>query len=326
MSGIVVKEYQYSSPARRKLLKNKLQLISISEIKKLSSLVEEIKDKDANEIQQEKTQILDAYKSKYLYKQEMLELLKPDLDKAFASFHEYRDFVSQISQNINVILETRYKDQKNLEDKLGKALHAEKSIYWLAKLMEQNLNITRFSKNLWRINDSSEKSVFSLYGLFLKHLRIYQMAFDEANIEAKVFGKSEGRISADSGMVGIIIHTLIDNAFKYSPKIKNNSKTSLKQDKIKVTISFEESSENINLSVSSYGPRISEEEKNKIFEPFTRGEEAKKIKEEGTGFGLYISRVIAQNMGTDILVEQEKQPSKFGAYWTTFLILFKREV
>jgi len=316
-AGFIVKEFTGNSPARVKLMKKEKDAISILEVENIKAIVKNINNQDAIEISKEKEKILTEYKTKGLYKREILELLKPELDKAFSSLHDYRHFVAQVSQNINVILETRYQGPTLIDEKLRQASHAEKAIYWLVKLMEQNFNATLLIKNPERISDASKNTTFSLHGLLLKHIRIYQMTFDEANIEVIVRGRSDGKIHGNSEIIAVILHTFIDNAYKYSPQKRT-------QERPKVIIEFHEDDHTIDLSVTSFGPRIADNEREKIFQPFERGKAAEKMREEGTGFGLYASRLIARSLGTDIRVEQDKQAAKFG-HLTTFSITFQRE-
>jgi len=73
--------------------------------------------------------------------------------------------------------------------------------------------------------------------------------------------------------------------------------------------------------VSSYGPLIRRQEKDKIFQPFFRTKNAKKMEEEGAGYGLYISQLIAKNhLGSEIHVEQHSKETPLQGYWTKFSI------
>ena len=137
------------------------------------------------------------------------------------------------------------------------------------------------------------------------------MAFDEKQVKVDVIGQSEGRILGNPGAFGVIIHTFINNALKYS--VKGSA----------VKIRFREESNRIKFSVESYGPRIDIAERSKIFEPFQRGKYAERFKEEGTGFGLFASQFIAHELGTTISVEQSDVETQQG-YLTTFSAIFSR--
>jgi len=62
----------------------------------------------------------------------------------------------------------------------------------------------------------------------------------------------------------VILHTLIDNAYKYSPHKRATAasgKDVSPQDRPKVIVEFHEDDRAIDLSVLSYGPRIADNEK-----------------------------------------------------------------
>lgn len=77
------------------------------------------------------------------------------------------------------------------------------------------------------------------------------------------------------------------------------------------------------LELNSIQVKLRPSLKGRIFEPFFKGQAAIRDQEEGTGFGLYLSHVIARDMGTDIEVEQEARQSRFG-HLTKFSIVFRR--
>lgn len=311
--GLIIKDYSTTSQAREKVIRksNKKNILLLEDIQAVIKIIKE-KDKLAvNEIGKEKEKIIEVYKKENLYKKDLLDLIMPELTKAFSSLHDYKQFVTQVIQNVNVILETRYPGI-SIEEKLNAALHPEKAIYWASRLMEEKLNTSLFIKYQDKITDRNEYTKFSLHGLVIKYLRIYQMAFDERNIKVNVKGRSDGKLLGNPKAIGVIPHTFIDNALKYAPEGSE------------VLIEFVEDVNEVKLIVSSYGPKIEKNERERIFEPFTRGAAAVKLKEEGTGFGLYITRVIALQIGTDIKVEQAGN-SKSGYYLTTFSVTFQRE-
>ncbi len=71
-----------------------------------------------------------------------------------------------------------------------------------------------------------------------------------------------------------------------------------------ITISANQDREAINLFVKDSGPGISEELKEKVFEPFF----STKPKDQGTGIGLFLSRQIIRQFGGDIVVMNSLSP------------------
>jgi K+-sensing histidine kinase KdpD len=125
-----------------------------------------------------------------------------------------------------------------------------------------------------------------------------------------VAGYSEGQVHADSSVLSVIPHTLIDNALKYS---RAGSK---------VTAAFRETFSTITFSVTSFGPKIDQDETDKIFDIFYRGRHAQD-QEDGTGFGLHLAQFVAHELHTKILVSQSESPNRFG-YQTSFSVSFER--
>jgi K+-sensing histidine kinase KdpD len=128
----------------------------------------------------------------------------------------------------------------------------------------------------------------------------------------KVLGESVGEIRGNPTAVPVILHTLIDNALKYS---KRDSE---------VRIQFHETDTYIDFSVSSFGPKIAEDERERIFDLFYRGRSARDQEEEGAGFGLYLAQFIAMTIGTRIYASQSSDQNRLG-YWTTFSVRFRRD-
>ncbi len=158
---------------------------------------------------------------------------------------------------------------------------------------------------------------FRFHGLVLKYRRIYTPRFEQKHLHVIMYGQSVAEVVANSEAVSVIPHTLIDNAAKYSP---NGGR---------IEIVTSDSDEGIDFSVSSYGPKLHEHEYSRLFSPFYRGEIARKCEEEGAGYGLYISQLVAKrHLGTIISFEQINNKVVEGLRWTTFevRIPFKAKV
>lgn len=305
--GFIGREQQTLSAARKKVQRNyKSHIVSTSIVNKLSSTLS-LKLIDLSDRQMQ--QFLKDY-DRPLFEKKFLDKTKKYVMEAFSTLHDYRTFVGQVNANINVLIENNYKGG-SFEEKLSKAQHEEKAIYYTSKLMKDKLLSVLFLQNPDKII-KDEQAYIRLYPLVDKYIRIYQVSFEKKQIKPRFKAISHGTIKGNYKAVSIIPHTLVDNAFKYAPK--NSS----------IEIDFLETHETIQLLVSSFGPEIKPDEFESIFYPFHRGEEAKKAESEGTGFGLYLSRYIARKMKTDIFVKQDKGNSFNNCCWTTFSIAFYR--
>ena len=97
------------------------------------------------------------------------------------------------------------------------------------------------------------------------------------------------------GLLENILNILLDNANKFSPENLP----------IKIIV------EDDRIGVMSYGPKILEEYKEKIFEPFFRLDKEKK----GHGLGLTIARRLARKAGWDVYLDISKEGNIF---WIKF--------
>jgi len=309
IAGILVKEFQPTTPARTKnFRKYPNWIIPLAHLQGSVNSVAEVISEEEHEIQTEKTQILDKYVRDEQYKKEFLDVLKPEIQKGLSFVHDYKQINSQIAQNINVIIETKYQGV-DLEEKLKLCSHAEAAIYWSSKFLQEKLNVARFLIQPEWITRESEKGLFRVHGLVLKYVRIYQHMFDSKSIRVSVNGHSVGNVLGNSGAAGVIPHTLLDNALKYSP------------DRERVEVYVNDDAAGIEFSVSSYGPRIEDYEEEKIFQAFYRGGHAQKLQEEGAGYGLYVAQLVAKALRASITVDQNIKQMRENRYWTTFKVV-----
>ncbi|RRQ20225.1 sensor histidine kinase [Guyparkeria sp. SCN-R1] len=308
ISGFLAKDAIQTSPARqknmgihrRRIVQNQNLSVAIDNLKSIS--IEE-----QTEIENKKLEVVQEYIKSNQYKDDFMDCVREEINKGLSFVHDYKQINAQIAQNINVIIEKNYKHE-TLEEKVSAASHQEKAIYWASKFLTEKLNVAKFLLKPDWITKESEKDSFRFHGLFLKYLRIYQHMYDKRGINVTLSGESFKHLYANPEALGVIVHTFLDNALKYSKAGSN------------VRIHVSDEAEGIFFSVLSYGPKIKETELQKIFQPFFRGENAIKAQEEGAGYGLYIAQMVAKKIGTEITVEQEDFDSNRG-HETTFNVL-----
>jgi hypothetical protein len=110
----------------------------------------------------------------------------------------------------------------------------------------------------------------------------------------------------------IIPFCLLQNAIKYSFDSE-------------ITITFSSNTRDVEMTVESSGPPISEEEKIKIFENGYRGIWSKRLHHEGMGVGLYIAKIIADAHDLEIRVRsvpRNYQREGIPVFSNTFSIKF----
>lgn len=76
------------------------------------------------------------------------------------------------------------------------------------------------------------------------------------------------------------------------------------------------------ISFSGLGPKIDQDEKNRIFEQGYRGRAARQLYSDGMGVGLASAGLISDALGIDLQVDQSpnEDTEHSDLYWTTFSI------
>jgi signal transduction histidine kinase len=307
IAGIVIKDFSMSSQARSKRFKSeRAKLITREMLERAVRSIRYIESSLQETVEAEKRKIINEYVKDNQYKPDFLEPLREEIQKGLSFVHDYKQINTQIRQNINVIIESRY-NGNTFEKKLDQATKQEKAIYEASKFLDEKLDVTKFLIHPEWLDVQSLCTKFRFHGVVLKYLRLYTSRFDDKGIEVSVQGVSYNEIIANPQAVSVIPHTFLDNAAKYSPL------------KGKVDVYIQDCAKGIEFTVSSYGPRILPNEMDKIFEPFYRGESARRFQEEGAGYGLYISQQVAvRHLGTRIRVEQDGRQTPRMGHWTTF--------
>jgi signal transduction histidine kinase len=316
IAGVVVRDYPgVPTPARRRAIANAGR--NTVERKQLEATVAraQLADRmDLEDIRRKKDEVLAEYRQTEEYKRDVVELLRPDLQRTLGQVHDYKAFVQQIVQNIDVILETRFPGE-SIDEKLAKAEHEEAAIYWAAQLMDEKLDVALFLLNPERIHSLREDRPFRFHGLVTKYRKIYQRQADAKGLTFVQAGDSYASVDGNSRALAVIVHAFIDNAVKYAPAGS------------KVVLAFEETSDSVRLAIESLGPIIKPDERQAIFDLFVRGEEATRAFTDGTGFGLASAKLVADALGLQIGVDQSSTESELGQRETTaWMIVPKADV
>jgi len=113
-------------------------------------------------------------------------------------------------------------------------------------------------------------------------------------------------VNIDKDKFEQVIINLVENAFNYTQQGQ-------------VTVTLKNEPESFLLSVTDTGIGISREDQSKLFEKFVRLDNAKKIRPDGTGIGLYTAKVIVKQHGGKIWIK-----SKVGVGTTFFVEVPKK--
>ena len=306
--GFLIRNTVRTQAQQKAHQKNPHSLISEQLIVTTVKLLREEQQSFSDDRERVLAEVRSEYVSKAMYSGDILLLLQPELKKALSFLHDYRQFVSRVSQNINVVLQKRYPG-RSLDDQLQQGLKEEAALYWSSKLMEDKLTTSLMLTQPEALR-AMPRANFRLHGLIHKHVRIYESAFADKGVRITEIGRSTGEILASEAFA-VIPHTLLDNALKYSSRGGE------------VKVMYLEDERSIKVSVVSYGPRIQPEEQLGIFELFKRGAAAVAHEEEGSGIGLYLAQLVAREHGTLILVQQSTSRRSYG-HETTFTVELQR--
>jgi signal transduction histidine kinase len=311
IAGIAVSDFPYTTLARRKRLREVgRNAVTRDDLERLVETARAATETQERELQARRNAIVEEFRQSKGYHQQIVDLLRPELERTLAQAHDYKQFVQQIVQNMNVTLEKRFPGLP-LEEKLDRASHEEAAIYWAATLMDEKLDALLFLDSPDRIHEPREQATFRLHGLVLKYIRVYQRRADAKRLRTRIIGESWAKINGNARALGIIPHTLIDNAIKYAPV------------GTEVNVVFREQDDEVVVAVESYGPTIRPDEITRIFDLFYRAEAARAVSSEGTGFGLASAQNIARAHNTEIVAQQGEEAGPDRTKLTTFSISFE---
>ena len=104
------------------------------------------------------------------------------------------------------------------------------------------------------------------------------------NVHLRMTGSSLGYVNSNS-FFDVIPYVLLQNAIKYSPSTDRRSE---------VIVDVRENDVEIFANISSLGPRVEEDEEEKIFVAGFRGRCAKAVEPQGSGIGLYFAKTLIE--------------------------------
>lgn len=242
---------------------------------------------------------------KEIEQREELELLTQELEKANVRLKELdkqkSEFVSIASHQLrspltamrgyaSMLFEGSY--GKLPEKAVEVARRIEESAKLMAMSVEDYLNVSRIESGNMKYNLSD----FNLRDMV-------ETICDDLRPEALKKGlillfrsdiQGKGIVNADVGKTNQIIHNLINNSLKYTPK-----------GSINVFIRDDVKNKRISIAITDTGIGMSKETAAKLFHKFTRADNANSVNVSGTGLGLFVALKMAEAMGGTITAESE---------------------
>jgi PAS domain S-box-containing protein len=224
-----------------------------------------------------------------------------EIDKAKTEFislasHQLRTPLTAIGWYIEEIL----------SEELG-GLNTEQKDY-VTQVKESTQRMIRLVNDLLNVSQL-ETGYLSLAPEPTDLVKLIQNVIDEETVIAKAsncqlnFVKQKvPQINTDPALIRQVLTNLLSNAVKYSA-VKCSSENGGAYCTVEIKITMQEP--DIVISVADSGLGIPAGVQSRIFEKFFRADNVSKLTTEGTGLGLYISKLIVETLGGKIWFESK---------------------
>lgn len=204
--------------------------------------------------------------------------------------HQLRSPLTSIAGYASLLREGTY---GNVPQKMLEPLdRIEQSARFMAESIEDYLNVSRIeSGNMkyhlsdFNLRDETEHICDDIRPVALRQGLILLF---------RTSMSSTGIVNADLGKVQQILHNLINNSLKYTPKGTVN-----------VVVRDDVKGKRIYVDIVDTGIGMNEETLHSIFQKFERGDKANTVNVKGTGLGLYVALKMAEAMGGTISAHSE---------------------
>lgn len=222
----------------------------------------------------------------------------------------YADFISTVSHELRTPLTSIMGFADTLLTS-SDMLSDEQKKKFLLIIKEQSKRLISMVENLLvasKIQYSDEKLVYKavcVNELLIKIVQLMKIQFPNHNLVLDL-KKDLPNILIDVDKFQQIIINLVENAAKYSPE------------KTDITIKTDCNDEDVFVKIIDMGIGISDENKLKIFEKFSRLDTPLTRKTQGSGLGLYIVKKSIEKMEAEIEVLDNKPKG------SCFVLTFKQ--
>ena len=217
-----------------------------------------------------------------------------ELDQAKSEFislatHQIRGPLTAIKGYASLILEGDYgKVDDGLKDAVDKIFQSSQS---LVVLVEDYLNISRIEQGRMKY-DLTEGDFGKLIVEVVNELK---PTIEKKGLDIRVnIPQDPVMIHVDMGKIKQVVSNLIDNSVKYTPK-----------GGISVNLVKNSQTKKALLSITDTGVGISPNTMAKLFQKFSRAEDASKENILGTGLGLYVAKEMVEAHHGRIWAESE---------------------
>jgi signal transduction histidine kinase len=209
--------------------------------------------------------------------------------------HELRTPLSSLQVMLDMLIDDLEADPVAVEDALRQARSADEQAVRLSQLASELLDLSRIDAGVPLREEPVDvpevlRSVVAELDLRLTtEGRSIDVVLDGREVDGA------GWAVADPGSVARILRILLDNALRHGASGRVHAQMS-------------RSDARVGIAVQDEGPGVSPQERERIFERFSRGTEATSA---GFGLGLAIGRELARRMDGDLVLEDSPRGARF---------------
>lgn len=242
--------------------------------------------------------------------QALADDLRRDFSENLQQSHDFLQLVKLMRGHAESLLHEKYPTlpPSDAADKLP----TEGAIYYSTELMLAKMDSMVFLNEI-NIAHGNERK-FKIHPLILKYVRIYEWQATQKELKIRLEGTALGQSYYNNQAISAVIQGLLDNLVKYAPPGSS------------AAVSFKEASDEVRVSFISVGPKVSKDERTKIFLPKYRARAARSMEMSGLGIGLATAKQISDALDLDLDFNQSSEPDpRFpGMHVTTFSLRLER--
>lgn len=262
------------------------------------------------DFERSKKEVLDRLSDDPKMFEALAQQLRTEFQDNLSQSHDFLQLAKLVQGYAETLIQEKF-PHISTEDGAEK-LPAEGAIYFATKLMLLKMDALAFIHEINRVYGGEAK--FQIHPLVLKYARIYRWQAEQKELNLQFSGPSYGYCRYNPQAIGAVVQGLLDNMVKYAPAGSD------------ATIVFYEMDTSIAIDFISLGPRIEDEESQKIFLPGFRAQAARGAASSGLGLGLATAKQISDALDLKLQVEQDakEDPQYHERYQTTFRIQLER--
>ncbi len=228
----------------------------------------------------EKTKLLDKQKTEFLS----------------IAAHQLRTPMSGIKWVVQMTLDG---DFGKIDDEARKQLQLSmENVDRMITLINGLLDVTRLETEGFAFNFQNS----DLLPLFTDAVKDLFQAAEKNSVTVNIETPKEPlpQLNMDTEKISLVVHNLIDNAIKYTPKDGT------------VSVHFSHDADTVTMTVSDTGYGIPKEEQERIFSKFFRASNIQTVQADGSGLGLFmVSQIVKRHGGTIRFESEENKGTTF---------------